>query len=150
MLLDDSEMTQALLSGDAYYVRAVLDMGGDVHARNKDGGTPLALAAELGKAELVDILLEYGADINVKDDSGFTPLIQSACIGDETMVRHLLECGADASAKDKAGRTAEDHAQGREFPVVAAIVHDYAVKKLSAPAPVVPMAPRLGRGRFSL
>jgi ankyrin repeat protein len=55
-------------------VKAELDAGADVMARDKDGGTPLHSAALFGKkAGVIEALLEAGADPKAKDELGNTP-----------------------------------------------------------------------------
>ena len=47
----------------------------DVNAKNKDGWTPLHLAATKGRIEIVEYLVEKGAeDVNAKNEYGQTPL----------------------------------------------------------------------------
>ena len=45
-----------------------------LRARNKEGQTPLHLAAGRGETEIVVLLIEKGADIHAKDNNGRTPL----------------------------------------------------------------------------
>ena len=54
-------------------LKAELEAGADVKARNLYGYTPLHIAAYIGSPESVQILLEAGADANAKDEDGSTP-----------------------------------------------------------------------------
>jgi TonB family protein len=86
-------------------VRALLDQGLDVNARNEDDWTPLLLAALGGHPEVVTLLLERGADVNAGDTSGQTALMYAARGGHTEAVALLLDHGADVNAKDEEGET---------------------------------------------
>ena len=54
-------------------VRAALDAGADVEARNEDGSTPLMFAAmENSNPEVLQVLLDAGADATAKNGMGKT------------------------------------------------------------------------------
>jgi len=55
-------------------IEALLDAGGDVSARNKDGMTPLHTAAKFSNLVGTEMLIEAGAKIMPKDKKGKTPL----------------------------------------------------------------------------
>jgi len=54
-------------------VRAVIEMGIDVNAKNEDGQTAMHMAAFTGADPVVRYLAENGAEINVADNYGETP-----------------------------------------------------------------------------
>src|SRR5262249_17534496 len=65
----------AVRNGDAKAVKAALDKGADVNARNEIGVTALWIAASKGKLEIVELLLDRGADVNSRDGIWYqTPL----------------------------------------------------------------------------
>ena len=59
-----AELAKAIRDGDLKAVRAQLDGGVDVNARDADGNTPLLLAAVCAGPEFVELLLKKGADVN--------------------------------------------------------------------------------------
>lgn len=56
-------------------IRTILENGGNVNVRDKEGKTPLYYASELGKSRTIPILIQKGADISIPDlNKGATPL----------------------------------------------------------------------------
>jgi uncharacterized protein len=54
-------------------VRALLEHGAPVNARQQQGWTALHAAAQHGDRAMVELLLKYGASPNAKNDDGLTP-----------------------------------------------------------------------------
>ena len=63
-------LTQAVTSGDAGAVSAVLANGADVNERTGGGQTALILATIFGHTHLIPLLLEAGADPQLRDNLG--------------------------------------------------------------------------------
>ncbi|KAF4943583.1 hypothetical protein FGADI_13316 [Fusarium gaditjirri] len=87
-------------------LRYLIDNGANVNATNKDGETPLHVAARgvvhedrdvkgLARLQAVKILLDNGADINALDNNKLTPLHKASNAPDVT--KELLNRGADAT-----------------------------------------------------
>lgn len=79
-----------------------------LHARDKDGSTPLHCAVWKGHAEVVNALLDAGADIhahNQNDHWGTTPLHAAAHANHGPIVKRLIEHGADVNARNLRGGT---------------------------------------------
>lgn len=73
-----AELAKAIRDGDLKAVRAQLDTGADVNARDADGNTPLLLAAVYAGPECVELLLKKGADVNAVNKLGVTPFHRAA------------------------------------------------------------------------
>ncbi|KAF8625299.1 hypothetical protein AX15_005433 [Amanita polypyramis BW_CC] len=98
----------------AHLMKSLFNHGADLNARNKQGCSPLHLAAGSGYAIHVALLLGKGADVNAIDDNEQTPLLM-ACIalyhygdglGDsryELTIDQLLCHGANTNARDQKG-----------------------------------------------
>ena len=74
--------------------------GADVRRANRDGATPLWLAAENGSVPMIGKLLEAGADANERTLNGETPLMMAARNGNIAALNLLLDRKADPSLKE--------------------------------------------------
>jgi ankyrin repeat protein len=80
-LHDDSTLLhQAVLNNNVDPIKLILEtiqkqgLTGAVNAKDKEGSTPLMLAAKRGRYKVAKLLLEQGADIDVKNDNDKTAL----------------------------------------------------------------------------
>ena len=96
---DEQGLTPLLRAGDAAVVELLLKHKADVNAADKDGATPLLLAAESGHAAVVELLLKHQADVNAANTYGSTPLHFAALKGSIAVVELLLNYQADVNAK---------------------------------------------------
>jgi len=80
----------------AEMVKALLDAGAQVDARDIRGMTPLmlAVASETQDVEVMKLLLAKGADVNAKSDVGETPLDWARKFNNAAMIRALEGAGA--------------------------------------------------------
>ncbi|HJT67555.1 MAG TPA: ankyrin repeat domain-containing protein [Pyrinomonadaceae bacterium] len=67
-------LTQAVSSGDAGAVSALLANGANVNERTSGGQTPLILATIFGHTHLIPLLLEAGADPHLRDNLGLNAI----------------------------------------------------------------------------
>ena len=85
------------------YAKAALELirgKVNIHAKDKDGYTPLHTAAKAGNTAKVWALIAKGADINAKNnDPAWTPLHWAAYCGHEAVATLLIANGADINAK---------------------------------------------------
>ena len=84
-----------------------------LESKDRDGQTPLSLAAERGDEAVVELLLKKGAELESKDDDGQTPLFYAAGNTDDAVVKLLLKNGAKLESRDKYGRTPLSRAVAR-------------------------------------
>lgn len=111
MLQQATPLHFAAQSGRADIVRALLDAGADVNAKNPQDITPLHLAAWAGNREIVELLVSRGADVRLRNHrgEGLSALDIAAMTGSAEVVRFLLGHGADARSADPVKRATPLH-----------------------------------------
>ena len=102
---DGRGLIEAVRTGDAGAVVALLDGGADAGAAQPDGATALHWASYRDAVDLADLLLAAGADVDAANDYGITPLALACENGSGRMVRRLLAARADANAARATGET---------------------------------------------
>ncbi|HEX3046976.1 MAG TPA: ankyrin repeat domain-containing protein [Bacillota bacterium] len=84
---------------------SAMQEGADVNARNNQGDSALAIAANLGYTEIVKLLIRNGAKVNAQDEAGQTALFYAAGAGYSEIVQLFIEHQTDVNAKNKEGET---------------------------------------------
>jgi ankyrin repeat protein len=103
---NDADIERALQA-----VKAVVEMGIDVNAKNDEGQTAMHMAAFTGADPVIRYLAENGAEINVADNYGETPWSMASGISPvlryrglygyhETTAALLEQLGADTTSRD--------------------------------------------------
>jgi ankyrin repeat protein len=96
----------AAKQGDVGQVRAQLQAGADVNARDGGQRTALLHAVRGGQLAVVRALIEVGADLGVRDPEGRTALMEGARRKEAMSALDLVAAGADVNLVDKDGWTA--------------------------------------------
>ena len=96
----------AAKQGDAGQVRAQLQAGADVNARDSAQRSALLHAVRGGQLAAARALIEAGADLDARDQDGRTPLMEAARRKEAMPALDLVAAGADANVADKDGWTA--------------------------------------------
>lgn len=97
---------------DLTWVKYLLGRKADPNIGDKDGETPLMLAARIGFPEAADYMILVGANVNATNRRGETALIVAVQSRHPKIVEMLLEAGADPDKADhSAGLSARDYAK---------------------------------------
>lgn len=95
---------------DELWTKFLLDRGANPNSADRNGVTPVSLAASLGFVEGLERLLKAGGRVDVSNASGETPLISAIHRRDIAIIRLLLKNGASPDRTDNSGRSARDYA----------------------------------------
>jgi ankyrin repeat protein len=118
------------------WLQFLMSKGARVDIQNREGYTPLAVAAQLGWVEGAEQLLSRGAAVDLSNGRGETPLILAVQRRDLAMVRLLLAKGANPNKPDRvAGYSALDYAKrdGRSAIILKALEAPGAKKAVAGP-----------------
>src|SRR5690606_30482690 len=101
MLLD------AVRTNDIVQLRASIDRGADLEARDGQGRTALLLATHADAVNLAGLLIQAGADVNAKDSIGDTPFLYAGAEGRDPILKLILAAGkANLGDTNRYGGTA--------------------------------------------
>ena len=101
-----SPLVDAVRTGNAAQVRALIDKRVDVNATQQDGTTPLHWAVDRDRPDIVQMLIRAGANVKAANRYGATPLWLASVNGNPKTIAMLLEGGADAGSANADGETA--------------------------------------------
>jgi hypothetical protein len=100
--------------------KVIIESGkADVNKANRNGKTPLMIAAGNGDKEIVEALLAGDADVRAKDSGDWTALHWAMQSGDKDIVQGLVKQGADVNAISRNGQTPYTMAQQMGRPELA-------------------------------
>jgi ankyrin repeat protein len=102
---DGTPLIDAVRSGDAAAVRALIAKKVAVNAAAPDGTTALHWAVEADRADLVALLLSAGAHADAVNRYGVAPLMLAATNGSAPVIDRLLRAGAGADTATADGET---------------------------------------------
>lgn len=108
---DQSETVQNERSPTISIVRALVNRGANVEARDTRGFTPLHVAAEQNTTLAIVALIQAGANVNARTTNGSNPLHVAAYYGSLEAAKLLRTCGASIAMKNKSNRTPSDTAK---------------------------------------
>jgi ankyrin repeat protein len=96
----------AARQGDVGQVRAQLQAGTDVNARDGSQRTALLNAVRAGHLPVIRVLIEARPDLDARDQDGRTALMEAARRKESLPALYLVTAGADVNLADKDGWTA--------------------------------------------
>lgn len=103
--MDDrnSRLLAAARRGDTDAVRAALEAGGGVEARDEELRSPLQLAMLGNHVEAARVLVEAGAEPNAQDRRHDSAWLVTGVTGSVEMMRTLLPAGPDPALRNRFG-----------------------------------------------
>ncbi|MBB5874395.1 ankyrin repeat protein [Allocatelliglobosispora scoriae] len=99
----DQDLLVAARDGDTPGVRAAIDGGADVEARDERRRTPLLLAVTGDHVDAAKLLVAAGADPNALDDQHDTPWLVTGVTGSVAMLEVLLPAKPDLTIVNRYG-----------------------------------------------
>lgn len=116
--LQPDALHRAARKGDVSGLKAALEGGADVNARDGRGWTALMHAANMGYSPLVELLLKSQADPDLQAPDGATALFMAALHRHIEIIALLVKAGAEISIQGPKGRTALEVARIHDDPAI--------------------------------
>ena len=92
-------------TGEIEIIELLVSQGCLVDSRNKEGLTPLMMAALYDEPSAFQMLLQNTADPSLKDNDGLSPLQCATKGGNTSIINNLLLLGVDIDSRTNAGVT---------------------------------------------
>lgn len=96
---------EAIKKNDMIIVKALIDAGADINAKDPYGETLLHIASVRGFQKIISLLIAEGADVNARDGRALTPLHAAAWGGHTETAALLIANGAEINARGDDGVT---------------------------------------------
>jgi len=123
-------LKRAIEGHHAEAAKAIIESGkADINAKDREGKTPLIVAASMGEKEIADTLITKGADVKAKDSYDRTALHQAILLGQKELATVLIEKGADVNGADKTGQTPLTLAMQRNQTEIAELLKQKGAKE---------------------
>jgi ankyrin repeat protein len=103
----NKQLLDAIKSRCILRVRALIDLGVDLNAKDKDGDTVLIWVLKCFEKEIAELLIDKGANPNIQNRRGDTLLIWTIRYGNKLeTIELLIDKGVDLNIQNEAGQTA--------------------------------------------
>ncbi len=98
--------------GDAETIKVLISLGADVNAEDRNGNTPIMLAAWRPYKDVVTVLLDAGAELNINTPEGEELLAYAADNGIENLFEEMVRRNASLEIMNEDGGTLLHSASG--------------------------------------
>ena len=102
----DTGLHIAVKRGDIAWVGFLLQKGANTNARDREGNSPLMIAAQTRWAEGVQLFLQIKVQIDLQNRLGETALLKAVQGRDTDMAKLLIDAGANPDLSDNSGTSA--------------------------------------------
>lgn len=131
--IQDSPYLYSGARGHLEILKLTLAHGADLASVNRYGGTALIPASERGHVETVDTLIKAGVNVDHVNRLGWTALLEAIILSDGgprhlRLVELLINAGANVNIADHEGVTPLQHARGRSYDKIAALLEKAGAK----------------------
>jgi len=135
----DSALHIVVRRSDAAWLGFLLQADANPNLRDRDGSTPLLVAATIDFEDGVRILTAVRAQVDLANRLGETPLLKAVQRRSPTVARLLLEAGANPDATDNSGNSPRSVASAdpRAGPLARLLKDTPARKAAPAQGPVL-------------
>lgn len=107
------------------HLRLLMQLGSDVNYTDKNGRTPLMVAASMGRKHAVEVLVNNYADIDLLDSYGWNALMLAVYYNHIEVTRFLCECGCDVNLTSPQGMSAIRIAQKHQRKQIIDLLQEY-------------------------
>ena len=102
-----------------------MQLGSNVNYSDKNGRTPLMVAASMGRKYAVEVLINNYADIDRLDKYGWSALMLAVYYNHIEVSRFLCECGCNVNLTSAQGMNAMRLAQKHQRKRIIELLLDY-------------------------
>lgn len=106
-------LAMAAALGTPPTIRALVELGADLHLKGHEGASPIRCAVQAGNIDNLRVLAELGGDVSdYNSQMGSLLHLAVTMQSPPELIRALLELGVDADRKNEAGLKPIDIARG--------------------------------------
>lgn len=103
---NNGNLLQAVSENNTQTVAKILETKPNLEIKDKEGRTPLMIAAYKGENEIAKMLISAGANVNTQDNMQNSPFLYAGAEGNVELLNLGLENGADFKIFNRYGGTA--------------------------------------------
>ena len=103
---NNGNLLQAVSENNTQTVAKILEAKPNLEIKDKEGRTPLMIAAYNGKNDIAKMLISAGANVNTQDNMQNSPFLYAGAEGNVELLNLGLENGADFKIFNRYGGTA--------------------------------------------